>query len=195
MKRTAIYLRLVLGFLVLFGWPASALVAGPESAASALDFTLKTIDGETQPLSIYEGKVVLIVNVASQCGLTPQYKALQSLYETYGPKGLVVLGFPANNFKGQEPGTNAEIKQFCSLNYGVTFPLFAEISVAGADIHPLYAFLTGTATNPGFAGPIAWNFTKFVLDRQGRVAARFEPKVSPDRPEVVAVIERELARR
>jgi glutathione peroxidase len=105
------------------------------------------------------------------------------------------LGFPANNFRGQEPGTDAEIKEFCSLNYRITFPMFSKISVAGGDIHPLYVFLTGKTTNPEFSGPIAWNFTKFILDRQGRVASRFEPKVSPDSPEVIGAIERELARR
>jgi glutathione peroxidase len=193
MIKSASRCLIMLGLLALLSLPLPA--AGQAASTTALEFTMTTIDGEAQSLSLYKGKVVLIVNVASQCGLTPQYKALQSLYETYGPKGLVALGFPANNFKSQEPGTNAEIKQFCALNYGVTFPMFAKISVAGADIDPLYAFLTGKATNPGFAGPIVWNFTKFVLDRQGRVVARFEPKVSPDSPEVIAVIERELGRR
>jgi glutathione peroxidase len=194
MTQSAFHSLTVLAFLLLQSLPAAASTAGQEAAPSPLAFTMTDIDGAPQPLSAYKGKVVLIVNVASQCGLTPQYKALQSLYETYGPKGFVVLGFPANNFRGQEPGTDAEIKEFCSLNYHVTFPIFSKISVAGDDIHPLYAFLTGKTTNPEFSGPIAWNFTKFVLDRQGRVAARFEPKISPDSPEVIAVIERELNR-
>ena len=186
--------RIVLVSLALLFLSAGTRSSAQEAAPSPLAFTMTDIDGAPQPLSAYKGQVVLIVNVASQCGLTPQYKALQSLYETYGPKGFVVLGFPANNFRGQEPGTDAEIKEFCSLNYRVTFPMFSKISVAGDDIHPLYAFLTGPTTNPDFSGPIAWNFTKFVLDRQGRVAARFEPKISPDSPEVIAVIERELGR-
>jgi len=153
---------------------------------------MTSIDGETIDLAGYRGRVVLMVNVASRCGLTPQYKALQTLYETYRNRGLVILGFPANNFRGQEPGTDAEIKEFCSLNYGVTFPLFSKISVAGDDIHPLYAHLTGRETNPAFAGPIAWNFAKFLVGRDGRAAARYEPKISPDHPDVVAAVEREL---
>ncbi|OGD21541.1 MAG: glutathione peroxidase [Candidatus Aminicenantes bacterium RBG_16_63_16] len=194
MIKHAFRFLIVLVFAVLQSLSAGMSSAGPDEDRSPLGFTMTTIDGDAQSLSVYKGKVVLIVNVASQCGLTPQYKALQSLYETYGPKGFVVLGFPANNFRGQEPGTDAEIKEFCSLNYGVTFPMFSKISVVGEDIDPLYAFLTDKKANPGFSGPIAWNFTKFVLDRQGRVAARFEPKVSPDSPEVIAVIERELSR-
>jgi len=186
--------HIVLVSLAFLFLSARTLPSAQEAAPSPLAFTMTDIDGASQPLSAYKGKVVLIVNVASQCGLTPQYKALQSLYETYGPKGFVVLGFPANNFRGQEPGTDAEIKEFCSLNYQITFPMFSKISVAGEDVDPLYAFLTEKTTNPEFSGPIAWNFTKFVLDRQGRVAARFEPKISPDSPEVIAVIERELGR-
>jgi glutathione peroxidase len=193
MIQSAVRRLIVLAFVSLQYFLAAAAPAGQEAVRSPLSFTMTDIDGAPQPLSAYKGKVVLIVNVASQCGLTPQYKALQSLYETYGPKGFVVLGFPANNFRGQEPGTDAEIKEFCSLNYRVTFPMFSKISVAGDDIHPLYAFLTGTTTNPDFSGPIAWNFTKFILDRQGRVVARFEPKISPDRPEVIGVIEREIS--
>jgi len=153
---------------------------------------MKSIEGETVDLAAYQGRVVLMVNVASRCGLTPQYKGLQALYDSHKDRGFVILGFPANNFRGQEPGTDAEIKEFCSLNYGVTFPLFSKISVAGDDIHPLYAHLTGKETNPSFAGPITWNFAKFLVGRDGRVAARFEPKIPPDHPDVVSAVEREL---
>jgi glutathione peroxidase len=162
------------------------------SVSSPLDFRMRSIDGEEVDLSQFKGSVILIVNVASQCGLTPQYDALQKIYETYHDRGFVVLGFPANNFGAQEPGTDSEIKQFCKLNYGVTFPMFSKISVKGGDQHPLYAHLTGSDTNPSFAGEIRWNFTKFLLDRQGKIVARFEPKVKPDSPELVAALEKSL---
>ncbi len=160
---------------------------------SVLDYKLKTIDGQEQSLSLYKGKVMLLVNVASKCGLTPQYAALQALYSRYESQGLVILGFPANNFKGQEPGSHAEIKEFCSMNYGVTFPLFEKISVLGDDIHPLYRFLTDVKTNPDYSGEIKWNFTKFLVGRDGRILARFEPKTKPDSDEVIAAIEKALA--
>jgi len=131
----------------------------------------------------------LIVNVASKCGYTPQYEGLQKIYQEYKDKGLVILGFPANNFKNQEPGTNEEIKEFCSLNYGVTFPLFAKISVKGDDIHPLYRYLTSQDTNPEFAGDISWNFNKFLVDPSGKVVARFESRDKPESEKVVAAIE------
>lgn len=160
---------------------------------SVLDYKLKTIDGQEQSLSLYKGKVMLLVNVASKCGLTPQYAALQALYSRYESQGLVILGFPANTFKGQEPGSHAEIKEFCSMNYGVTFPLFEKISVLGDDIHPLYRFLTDVKTNPDYSGEIKWNFTKFLVGRDGRILARFEPKTKPDSDEVIAAIEKALA--
>jgi glutathione peroxidase len=153
---------------------------------------MKSIDGEAVELKDFKGKVVLMVNVASKCGLTPQYEALQALYAEYEDRGFVVLGFPANNFGSQEPGSNPEIKEFCTLNYGVTFPMFAKISVKGEDQHPLYAFLTGSGSNPRFGGEIRWNFTKFLLDREGNVVARFEPRTKPDSPEVVSAIESAL---
>ncbi|MDP2984004.1 MAG: glutathione peroxidase [Candidatus Latescibacter sp.] len=160
---------------------------------SVLDFTMKSIDGQDISLSTYRGKVLMIINVASKCGLTPQYKGLEALYEKYGEQGLVILGFPANNFGAQEPGTNEEIRQFCTLTYGVKFPMFAKISVKGEDIHPLYTFLTGEKTNPKFAGDIKWNFTKFLVDRSGKVINRFEPKVTPDSDEIVKAVEAALA--
>jgi glutathione peroxidase len=140
-------------------------MAGSLFAASSIyDFTLPSIDGKPTQLASFKGKVVLMVNVASQCGYTPQYTALEAVYEKYKDRGFVVLGFPANNFGQQEPGTNAEIKTFCSTKYNVTFPMFAKISVEGHDQNPLYAYLTKGA-NPSVAGDIQWNFTKFLVDR------------------------------
>ncbi len=156
------------------------------------DFTMKSIDGEDIPLSKYKGKVVLIVNVASKCGFTKQYKGLQKLYEKYSEKGFVILGFPANNFLHQEPGTDKDIKEFCSLNFGVKFPMFSKISVKGKKKHPLYKFLTGKNTNPGYSGKIRWNFEKFIFGRDGRTAARFHPKIKPLDNKILEVIENEL---
>jgi glutathione peroxidase len=146
---------------------------------SIYNFTAKTITGEEKSLADYKGKVLLIVNVASKCGFTPQYKGLQELYETYKDKGLEILAFPCNQFLGQEPGTNEEIKEFCERNYGVTFPLFAKIDVNGPNAHPLYQYLTKEA--PGFlTGAIKWNFTKFLVDREGNVVKRFAPATKPE---------------
>ena len=157
--------------------------------AGALDFKVQDIDGKDKRLSDFKGKTILIVNTASKCGYTPQYKSLEALYEKYKAKGFVILAFPANNFKSQEPGTNEEIKNFCSTNYKVSFPLFSKISVAGNDTHPLYKFLT---TESGFNGPIAWNFTKFLVNPQGQVIARFESKVDPLSEQVVREVEKSL---
>ncbi len=177
-------LTLLVGLIVLG--------AAPLLADSPLyDFTLPSIDGNAISLSTYKGKVILLVNVASRCGYTPQYSALESLYEKYKDQGLVILGFPANNFGAQEPGTNAEIKTFCSTKYNVTFPMFSKISVKGDDMTPLYQFLTQKA-NPSVGGEIKWNFTKFLVNRKGHVMARFEPAVTPDSPEVVAAVEKLL---
>ena len=161
------------------------------AAENVYNFTLPSIDGEPTSLANYKGKVILLVNVASKCGFTPQYSALESLYEKYKDQGLVILGFPANNFGAQEPGTNAEIKRFCSTKYSVTFPMFSKISVKGDDTAPLYQYLTEKA-NPAVAGEIKWNFTKFLVDREGHIVARFEPKTTPDSPEVVAEVEKLL---
>jgi glutathione peroxidase len=159
---------------------------------SVYDFSMKTIDGKPLPLVTYKGKVVMMVNVASKCGYTPQYTALEAVYEKYKSKGLVILGFPANNFGGQEPGTDQEIKTFCSSKYMVTFPMFSKISVAGNDKAPLYQFLTDKSANPPTAGEIKWNFTKFLIDRNGKVVERFESAVTPDSPEVISAIENAL---
>jgi glutathione peroxidase len=155
-------------------------------ASSVHEFTLNSIDGSPAPLSAYGGKVVLIVNVASRCGFTPQYAGLEALYEKYKDRGFTILGFPANNFGAQEPGTNEEIKTFCSSKYNVTFPMYSKISVKGDDKAPLYQFLTATG------GEIQWNFTKFLVDKSGKVVARFEPKVTPESPEVAEAIEKAL---
>jgi glutathione peroxidase len=157
-----------------------------------LDFTMKSLDGEPVDLSRYRGKVVMIVNVASECGATPQYEPLQALYETYKDKGFVVLGFPCNQFGAQEPGDAKEIRTFCTDNYGVTFDMFSKIDVNGDNAAPLYKFLTSEQTNPGKGGKIAWNFEKFLISREGKVVARYKTAVEPDSEEVVKAIEAEL---
>jgi glutathione peroxidase len=168
------------------------IMAGSLLAASGIyAFTLNSIDGKPAPLADYKGKVILIVNVASQCGYTPQYSALETIYQKYKDLGLVVLGFPANNFGEQEPGTNQEIKSFCTRKYSVTFPMYAKISVRGDDQDPLYAYLT-KQTPKNIRGEIKWNFTKFLVDRTGTVVERFEPAVTPDSKQVVAAIEKQL---
>ncbi len=172
--------------------PASSPVAVGSDAPSPLDFTVKDIDGNEVPLERYRGKVVMIVNVASKCGLTPQYEGLHKLHEQYADQGLVVLGFPANNFNFQEPGTNDQIKAFCTSKYGVQFDMFAKVSVKGDDQCELYGFLTREETNPGAAGEIKWNFTKFLIDRDGKVIARFEPRTKPGDEKVIAAIEAAL---
>jgi glutathione peroxidase len=162
---------------------------------SVYDATVQDIDGKDVSLAAYKGKVVMIVNVASKCGFTKQYGGLQQLYETHRDRGFVILGFPANNFLGQEPGTELEIKQFCTLNFGVTFPMFAKISVRGGDIHPLYRFLTDKSTNPEFGGKITWNFNKFLIGRGGKIVARFGSRAKPESKEVAEAIEAALGKR
>lgn len=156
-------------------------------------FTLNLNDGNPKPLSDFKGKVLVLVNVASKCGFTGQYDDLQKLQKKYEDQGFSILGFPANNFLGQEPGTNAEIIEFCRLNYGVTFPIFEKISVAGDDIHPLYKFLTDEKTNPGYSDKISWNFNKFIVNRNGNVVARFGSMTSPSDAKFVAAIEKALS--
>ena len=170
----------------------AAMAAALFGASNVLDFTLNSIDGKPAPLSQYRDKVVLIVNVASKCGYTPQYAGLEKVYEKYKDQGFVILGFPANNFGGQEPGTNEEIKTFCSSKYNVTFPMYSKISVKGADMHPLYQFLTDKQANPKTGGDIQWNFTKFLIGKDGKVIARFESAVTPESPEVTGAIEKAL---
>jgi len=177
--------RLALGILC-----TAVTMVGAAEPAGPLDFTLKGNDGSDYPLAQHRGEVVLIVNVASKCGFTPQYKALQALYTQHHAAGLTIIGVPANDFRGQEPGTDAQIATFCSTTYGVTFPLMAKVAVTGDSIAPLYAWLT---TKSPFPGPIGWNFNKFLVGRDGQVVARFESKVKPDAPEFIAAIEKALA--
>src|SRR5271154_2933930 len=172
---------------------ALLIMAGSLLAASSIyTFTLNSIDGQPAPLATYKGKVVLVVNVASQCGYTPQYTALEATYEKYKDQGFVIVGFPANNFGAQEPGTNEEIKTFCSRKYNVTFPMYSKVSVKGDDQTPLYQYLT-KQTGPSIAGDIKWNFTKFLVDRNGNVVERFESAVTPDSKEVVSAVEKQLS--
>jgi glutathione peroxidase len=162
-------------------------------AKSVLDFSMRDIDGNPVKLNKYKGNVLLVVNVASKCGYTPQYEGLQATYTKYKDKGFYVLGFPANNFGGQEPGTETEIKEFCTSKYHVTFPMFAKISVKGDDQDPLYKFLTSKETDPNFAGDITWNFNKFLIDRKGNVVARFTSKDTPESDVVTSAIDKYLA--
>ncbi len=172
--------------------PVTGNAQTKKTMTSIYDIPVKTIDGKPATPGEYKGKVLLIVNVASKCGYTPQYEGLEKIYKQYEAKGLVVLGFPANNFGGQEPGTEAEIVTFCSTNYGVTFPMFAKLSAAGADIHPLYKYLTEKETNPNFAGKINWNFNKFLIDKAGNPIARFDSADKPESAKVTQAIEQAL---
>ncbi len=156
---------------------------------------MKTLDGKDVDLSKYHGKVVLIVNVASKCGLTPQYKELQALHEKYAKNGLAILGFPCNQFLSQEPGTAEEIKEFCRINYGVSFDMFAKVEVNGEVACDFYKNLTSLHTKPVGPGKISWNFEKFVVGRNGEIVARFGPRTKPDDPDVLKVIEAELAKK
>jgi glutathione peroxidase len=183
--------------LLIAAVSAGSFAAGSSTKAGdevkgPLSYTVKDIDGKDVDLKTYLGDVVMIVNVASKCGLTPQYDQLTAIHKKYRDQGLKILGFPANNFNGQEPGTNEEIKQFCSVNFNVEFDLFDKISVKGDDQAPLYKFLTEKESNGEFAGDIRWNFDKFLLNRKGEVVARFEPKTKPDDASVVSRIEAEL---
>lgn len=173
----------------------SAMAAYAGTAKQVYNYPLKTIDGDPTSLAKYKGKVLLVVNVASACGYTPQYSALEALYEKYKDQGLVIVGVPANNFANQESGTNEEIKTFCNRKYHVTFPMMSKVSVVGADQTPLYHYLTDKTKNPSIGGEIKWNFTKFLIARDGTPAKRFEPATKPDSPEVVAAIESELKKK
>ncbi|GGM12795.1 glutathione peroxidase [Pseudomonas asuensis] len=154
------------------------------------DLTLQGLDGKELPLAPYKGKVVLVVNVASKCGLTPQYAGLEALYQTYRERGLVILGIPCNQFAGQEPGSDADIQQFCSTNYGVSFPLSSKIDVNGPTRHTLYRQLAGEGAE--FPGEVTWNFEKFLVGPDGRVLARFNPRTTPDDPNLIQAIEKAL---
>ena len=175
----------------IFSTPAKMAAAPKEK--SVLEFTMKDIDGKDVKLSKYKGNVIMFVNTASKCGYTPQYEGLEKIYEKYKDKGFVILGFPANNFGAQEPGTESEIKEFCTLKYHVSFPMFSKISVKGDDQHPLYGFLTNKESDPEFAGDITWNFNKFLVDKSGKVVARFSSKDTPESETVTGAIEKYLA--
>ena len=177
----------------LIAWILSFLVIGfqikdkgMDSQSKLYDFTMKTIDGKDRMLADYKGKVLMIVNVASQCGYTPQYKELEAMYEKYRDRGFTILAFPSNNFGSQEPGSDQEIKQFCELNYKVKFELFSKISVKGDDQHPLYKYITTETSVPG---TIKWNFQKYLVDRKGNFAAKFSFRTEPNDREIVEKIE------
>ncbi|MBV6482627.1 MAG: hypothetical protein DIKNOCCD_02377 [bacterium] len=159
---------------------------------SVLQFTVKNIDGKDASLGDYKGKVLLVVNVASKCGYTPQYEGLEKIYKKYKDQGFRILAFPANNFGAQEPGTNEEIKTFCTTKYDVSFDLFEKVSVKGEDKCPLYDFLTDEKKNPGFGGEVPWNFQKYLVDREGKVIGKFEPGVAPEDPKLIDEIEKAL---
>ena len=179
----------------LFAADAKPAAADAQRAKSVLDFKVNDIDGKPVDLSKYKGKVLLIVNTASKCGHTPQYASLEKIYDQYKQQGFEVLAFPANEFRAQEPGTNAEIKEFCSNKYDVSFPLFSKIVVKGEETHPLYQFITNGEKNPNTGGEIKWNFTKFLVDREGKIVQRFEPAVKPDDAKVTGAIETALAKK
>ncbi|MBL8149055.1 MAG: glutathione peroxidase [Blastocatellia bacterium] len=164
----------------------------PLAEKSVYDFVLKDIDGNDVKMEQYQGKVLMVVNVASECGYTPQYAGLQNVYAKYKDQGFYVLGFPANNFGAQEPGSNEEIKTFCNAKYKVTFPMFSKISVKGADKHPFYRFLTEKTTDPEFSGEIKWNFNKFLIDKNGKVIARFDSGTEPESSDITSNIEKAL---
>ncbi len=174
---------------------ASAEEKPARKVPGVLNFTMTRLDGKPQELAKYQGKVALFVNVASECGHTPQYKGLQALHEKYARAGLAIIGVPSNEFGGQEPGTNAEIAAFCKKNYGVQFDMLAKVVVDGKGQCPLYKHLTSKDTNPKFGGPVQWNFTKFLIDRNGAIVGRFEPDVEPESREVVQAIEAALGKK
>jgi len=183
-------MKVLLGAVMAVSAATSFAAAGDSGVV--YNYHLKTIDGAPTTLAAYKGKVLLLVNVASACGFTPQYAALESVYEKYKGQGLVIVGIPANNFANQESGAEAEIKTFCDRKYHVTFPMMSKVSVLGTDKIPLYQYLTSSTTDPKFAGEVKWNFTKFLIGRDGKPVNRFEPKVTPDSPEVIAAIESAL---
>jgi glutathione peroxidase len=183
--------------LLLAGVVAACVAStqAEEKTPAALNFTVKSITGQDVDLAKYKGKVLLVVNVASECGLTGQYEPLEALYEKYGEQGLVVLGFPCNQFGKQEPGSDAQIAEFCTTQYKVKFPMFSKIEVNKEGAAPLYKHLTSLDTKPKGKGPIGWNFEKFLIGKSGEVVARFAPQTEPDSKEVVASIEAELAKK
>lgn len=177
----------ILILLALITFPLF-LYSQPSEAQSIYDFTIKDIDGHDISMEQYRGKVIMIVNVASKCGYTYQYEGLEALYQEYLDKGFVILGFPSNDFLWQEPGSDEEIQTFCSVNFGVTFPMFSKIKVTGRNIAPLYKFLTSDETDRDFGGRITWNFNKFLIDRNGNIIGRFDSKTEPQSEEVISLL-------
>jgi glutathione peroxidase len=192
MQPKFMHFTMVLLGSILAGLPFATVMGAEKAPGGFYDFVMKNIDGRNVPLSMYKGKVVLVVNVASECGYTPQYKGLEALFRKYKNRGFVIIGFPANNFGHQEPGTDAEIKTFCTKTYDVTFDLFSKISVKGSDQHPLYRFLTSAETNPEFSGDVKWNFQKYLLDRNGKIVGKFLSAVDPSSSELTSAIEQAL---
>jgi len=186
----------IFGWLMLgvFTMVVSGQFAEGADKAAALSFTVKSLDGKEVDLAKYQGKVLMVVNVASKCGLTPQYNELQALHKKYAEQGLAILGFPCNQFGKQEPGSATEIRDFCTKNYGVSFDMFEKIDVNGDDANSFYKHLTSLDLKPAGSGKISWNFEKFLIDREGNVVARFSPRTSPDDAEVVAAIEKALGK-
>ncbi|MBL4884662.1 MAG: glutathione peroxidase [Planctomycetaceae bacterium] len=182
------------GVVLALGLVFSGPLCAAEKVPAVLDFKMKTLGGKDVSLSKYQGKVILIVNVASKCGATPQYEPLQKLYETYKDKGLVILGFPCNQFGKQEPGNALQIQEFCTANYGVTFDMFSKIDVNGEEAAPLYKHLTSEKSDPDHAGRIRWNFEKFLISSDGEIVERFATSVQPDSAKVTAAIQKELAK-
>ncbi len=176
-------------FFVVVVFSANLSANDKGKAPVALNFKMKSLAGKELSLSQYQDKVVLIVNVASECGLTPQYEQLQALHKKYSEKGLAILGFPCNQFGGQEPGSALEIEKFCKTNYGVEFDMFSKVEVNGDQACDLYKYLTKLDTKPKGAGKVSWNFEKFLLDRQGQVVARFQPRTKPNDPQLIKLIE------
>ena len=185
--------------MVVFALPGCAVSKATEQESTTvskpLNLTMKSLDGKDVDLKKYHGKVVMIVNVASKCGLTPQYEGLQALHEKHSGDGLAVLGFPCNQFLGQEPGTAEEIEEFCRANYGVSFDLFAKVKVKGDGACELYKILTAQDTEPVGPGQISWNFEKFIIGRNGEIVARFSPRTKPDDAKLLRAIDSELAKK
>jgi len=179
-------------FVAAFALVAVSTLTAADKVPAVLAFEMESIEGKKVPLSKYHGKVVLFVNVASKCGNTPQYKELQELHEKYGSQGLAIVGVPANEFGKQEPGSNDQIKEFCSAKYKVTFDMLGKVVVKGDGMTPLYQYLTSKETNPKFAGPVSWNFEKFLVGKDGEVIGRFTPKTKPNDPKVIDSIETAL---
>jgi glutathione peroxidase len=197
MKMTIIAIVIILAAVLFMAFKLRPSVKSPngqmiQTDKSVYDYTLTDIDGKAVNLGNFKGKVLVLVNVASKCGLTPQYEQIESFYESWKDKNVVVLGFPANNFMGQEPGSNEEIKTFCSTKYGVTFPMFSKISVKGDDMHPLYQYLTKKELNGWHEGEVSWNFQKFLINKKGEVVASFSPRTTVLEKEVLDAVNAEL---